>query len=501
MKFKKTFSLLAGFVFLLLSTVAVPVFADEPFDSYGSYQGDATLPVVTGGWFTAYDYFPDTNASIDNFDGKGRLIAANNTTIYLQRTYGSSVWDPVATVPYTMDPSFIKVSPDGTQIALGCGYGAPLAIIETSSLSIDNPPLLFSGSSGNWVEGDGVKLFPAVNFYDGDWYDDQYFIIDGGNWPDLDPPYNPGDPNYYSGVGIVDTQAANRTDYEGRILLSPKSGASAGVGFDSEKNLFCGCGFGDNTGEIKVLDATLYDPANPPVPPISYDALTTIVLYGKNNGQIKLSAAYLNTDSGDNLTVGGGNCFDLDPPGVDYGYAASINNAVVDRVLTGGLPVDTTNSAEWQEFQPDPCRNDSATGIVPGLWDGALAVNYTLTTQEPNCAVRDDWNIGVTPLLKIYYPNGAPDNDGDGIPNSADNAYLSPNSGQQDTDGDGYGNACDADLDNDGVVVDINDRNLFSTAWDSTGPDLDADFDSDGVVDAIDYGIFKTYWDTTAPWY
>jgi hypothetical protein len=46
----------------------------------------------------------------------------------------------------------------------------------------------------------------------------------------------------------------------------------------------------------------------------------------------------------------------------------------------------------------------------------------------------------------------ARDRDGDGVPDGADNCVLARNARQADTDRDGFGNACDADLDQDGLV-------------------------------------------------
>ena len=51
-------------------------------------------------------------------------------------------------------------------------------------------------------------------------------------------------------------------------------------------------------------------------------------------------------------------------------------------------------------------------------------------------------------------PGEGMDSDGDGEPDAQDDCVATPNPGQQDADGDGFGNACDADLDQDGVVDD-----------------------------------------------
>jgi hypothetical protein len=96
------------------------------------------------------------------------------------------------------------------------------------------------------------------------------------------------------------------------------------------------------------------------------------------------------------------------------------------------------------------------------------------------------------------------DADGDGVPDSVDNAPEAANGGligasnQQDTDWDLYGNMCDADLNNSGIVNN-SDYSLFSGAWNGTDPE--ADFNSSGLVNQVDYSIFSTRYDTTAPWY
>ena len=126
---------------------------------------------------------------------------------------------------------------------------------------------------------------------------------------------------------------------------------------------------------------------------------------------------------------------------------------------------------------------------------------YNLFTVDPNCAVADEWYPGRVPYLKIYYPDSASDEDtdgSDGIPNSADNAYLSGNPGQQDTDGDGYGNMCDADFDNSGSVI-INDFNMMNSVWGAADPVID--MNSDGVIDISDFNLLNGQWGNSAPYY
>lgn len=64
------------------------------FDDYNSTAGttnEFTLPEITGGWIVATDAFPqETTGNIGNFKASGRMIAANDKRIYLQKNYGSN---------------------------------------------------------------------------------------------------------------------------------------------------------------------------------------------------------------------------------------------------------------------------------------------------------------------------------------------------------------------------------------------------------------------------
>lgn len=90
------------------------------------------------------------------------------------------------------------------------------------------------------------------------------------------------------------------------------------------------------------------------------------------------------------------------------------------------------------------------------------------------------------------------DADGDGQDNAADNCALRVNKGvpnvadQRDTDGDSYGNACDADLDNNGIV-DNADLNAMKSQFLRRNPNPNADLNGDGKVNFADFAIARGY--------
>jgi hypothetical protein len=82
------------------------------------------------------------------------------------------------------------------------------------------------------------------------------------------------------------------------------------------------------------------------------------------------------------------------------------------------------------------------------------------------------------------------DADDDGLIDRQDNCTLVDNPSQCDTNGDGYGNHCDADLDNNGIVNQI-DLGILRGEYGSTAPNNDEDLDCNGVVNQIDLGILR----------
>jgi hypothetical protein len=88
--------------------------------------------------------------------------------------------------------------------------------------------------------------------------------------------------------------------------------------------------------------------------------------------------------------------------------------------------------------------------------------------------------------------SAAPDDDGDGFPNSSDNCPSVANPGQANVDGDAQGDACDPDDDGDGVLDGADNcpsaanATQADTDRDGRGDACDADDDNDGVLDAAD---------------
>ncbi len=110
-------------------------------------------------------------------------------------------------------------------------------------------------------------------------------------------------------------------------------------------------------------------------------------------------------------------------------------------------------------------------GTIVGMGEDAAGELYILSTDGLMLRLGD-----------------APDTDDDGIADNADNCTQMANADQRDTNADGFGNACDADLNNDGVI-NVVDLGLLRAAFFSTEPD--ADFNGDGVVNVVDLATMR----------
>jgi hypothetical protein len=145
-------------------------------------------------------------------------------------------------------------------------------------------------------------------------------------------------------------------------------------------------------------------------------------------------------------------------------HAAGIA-ALMLEAQPGITPTQVSTALESTAIDMGPAGFDHDSGY--GLIQADLAIASLLMDIDLD---------GIADVLDncVNVPNG---------PNSLDAGGNS----QLDTNADGYGNACDADLDNNGVVNGL-DVGPFTAAFGTAGPD--ADFNGDGIVNGLDVGPF-----------
>ncbi|MBI9092843.1 MAG: hypothetical protein JEZ12_26805 [Desulfobacterium sp.] len=486
-RLKSVFALLVG---LLL--IAAPTFAAEDFFLYGNQDaGDVTTAslIEAGGgetdpnvysWFTAVDYFRSGPY-------KGRMISATGSKVYIQSATDPEAWTEIGSVTYTMDPSFIKVSPDGSKIALGMGFGKPLLVLPSFVAENSTPATFFEledpDDPESYVLSDGVTMHD-VNYYDAAWApDNRHLVVNGGEWPG--PPYG-------SGVISLDTQDGSTMG-----LIKEIPGASASIAVDENFNLVTGIGYctsPNRTGELKVWKTNEWWNGGA-MTGGDYDDQGRILATNA------LSSAYLGFDPNGNLCVGGGDAFGVGGPS-ENGYAALISHKVMERVVAAqpgeADPVNEANGAEYRQFAPDPCQNDSATGII--AFDGGISVSWN-PTNEVNCtpgSAKDYWQDGIVASLTTYKINTERDGDNDGNTDCEDHSPNTFDPDNIDSDGDGYGNIIDADFNNDGIV-NATDFNHWRGTYGSSN--ANTDLNGDGIVNATDFNKLRSLYGKKAPFY
>jgi hypothetical protein len=445
--------------------IATPAHADTSYVTKPTYS--LTLPAADSYTTVADAFGNDVTATISGYPSRGHFLAATGNTVFLQKNFGASVWLAVATVPEHMDPCFLKISPDGLKIAVGVGLGKPLYIAPVSVLSVSSPADLSASLL--------VSKF-TENYFDAAWRDNRYLFINAGA-------------DMASVIYAVDTQDAMGTPIP---IINDITGASGGVAFDAAGDLVTGIGYAYKdapTGELKIWPAATIAQA---LAGAALDYTST----GSILAEAVLSAASLGFDSSGNLFVGGGDAFG---DSGNYGYAGLVSAAAVQRVLAGGVMADSQSAADYLKIQPDPCHNDDSTNVWEAPSLGMLVVTANLSTLPPSCDTFDITGSG--PAAPQFFTPNAPDTDGDGIPDGADNAYLTPNPDQKDSDGDGWGDVIDCDADNDGLV-DRGELDALMTAFGSTSGDASFasvyDYNRDGRIDFDDFSALKSRWGSAA---
>jgi len=306
-------ALRVGVIGLMSICVAEPSLAGA-FDAYGASYQRVDLPPVSGGSFsTAGDVLPD-----------GRIVSTTGDGVYLETGLKTGVFDLVATLDSGAfggdpDPGFLRVSPDGSRIALGGGFGKPLAVFNASVLGTSGAPGLIDASSADFFN---------VSHFDAEWMDAGNLAITAGDF---------GQPAHVSLLDVTSDTAAPINP----VIIENINGASGGIAFDSAGRLYTGNGFtsggaGSDTGVIKVFapgDWSATSPAN-------FEGEGLLL------GDV-LSAGGLTFDSDGNLFVGGGDFVEG-----ETGYLAIVNESAIAAALSGFGPIDINDPLSLRRLDP-----------------------------------------------------------------------------------------------------------------------------------------------------
>lgn len=288
-----------------------PAHADA-FSTYGDhYRAFATPPVGNGSFGVTGDALPD-----------GRLLMVTGNSVFLESSAGSAVFHEVALLDETRtggstDPAFLTVSPDGQRIAIGTGFGKPVAVFQTSALGTPNAPTtLTSGTLADYF---------AVGHYDGTWFDNTSLALTAGEF---------GQPSF---VSMLDTTSTPHNPLNETVVTNILGG-SAGIAFDSAGRLYTANGFaygtGSDTGNIRA-----FEPADW-INGADFESDGTLI------GDI-LSGNALNMDADGNLFVGGG-----DFNNFDAGYLGVVHAQAIADALAGLGPIDPDNPLHLARLDP-----------------------------------------------------------------------------------------------------------------------------------------------------
>src|SRR4051812_22139847 len=244
----------------------------------------------------------------------GRILVLSGTTVWAETTPRSRVFISLGDLPDAdfneFGASFLKISPDGYRIAVGNDGGATFSHFQVGIFSL--PSL-----TGTWFD---------ANSFQAAWINERFLALTAGDF------VNP------SVVNAVDTFSADPAHPSIRTIIDNIGGASGGIAFDEDKNLYTANGFATSgpstTGTVKAFRHADWRAALHGGPPADFEASGTVIV-------TVLSGTPLEFDASGNLFIGGGGFIG----GGDINFAAFVSRAAVKSALRGNGPVDTSDPA------------------------------------------------------------------------------------------------------------------------------------------------------------
>ena len=161
--------------------------------------------------------------------------------------------------------------------------------------------------------------------------------------------------------------------------------------------------------------------------------------------------------------------------------AVAANDLGFGSPLTVAIVTPPTHGTAAVSGSPGPAAGISVTYTPAAGYTGTDSLVYSVTDGVSS----DSATVTLTVLA---------DADHDGVPDSQDNCLGLYNPTQLDADGDGYGNACDADLNNSGLVTAADFdllRSVLNQPASSSPLAAAADLNGSGTVTAADFAILR----------
>jgi hypothetical protein len=313
-------------------------------DVFSSYQlvGSFQLPGTT----VAFDAQPD-----------GRLVTVVVQTtpvvqaiVYRETAAGSGVFTSLGALPGADVPSFgaafVRVSPDGTRIAVGNNGGATFANFQVGVFTLP-------GFVGAWFN---------ANHLDGAWIDNRFIALSAGNF---------GSPSF---VTVLDTSSPMPANPSNPTVVSNIGGASGGVALDGAGNLYTADGFQlggpSATGAVYAGRSATWRAAHTSGVPVNFETQGIPIIN-------LLSGSPIVFDAGGDLVVGGGNTMSQPP---DENYFGIVRAAAVQQALAGGGTIPPGDPTKVMKLDPDPQAGSFYAAVANRPLQEVVAVPSGSTT-------------------------------------------------------------------------------------------------------------------------
>lgn len=273
----------------------------------------------------------------------GTLVTLIHADVYVETAPGARTFALLGTLPgadiASFGAAFLRVSPDGSRVAVGNNGGASFADFEVGVFTIP-------GLTGAW--------FTAPHF-DAVWVDDTLLALTAAEF------------GFPSRVTLLDTESPDPADPVNPTIINNIGGASGGVAIDASENLFTGNGFSTSgpsgTGLIKAFTASQWMAAASGTPlDFEVDGIEIVDV---------LSASPLGFDVSGNLIVGGG---DSSTPG-QSDYVAVLSASAIADALSGGGPIPSNHRGLVARLDPDPSSDGGFFTFAYGASRTEIYVN------------------------------------------------------------------------------------------------------------------------------